>query len=90
VHAGMELQLVREPDNADDEFATMLRAPDDQQVGYVPAQFSRIVARVLDAEHSVRAVAVLWQAVPASPRRLIVRLSRTPVSRGVESIPTGT
>jgi hypothetical protein len=90
VHAGMELQLVREPDKVEDEFATMLRTPDGQQIGYVPAQYSRIVARVLDAGHSVRAVAVLWQAVPASPRRLIVRLSRTPVSRGVESIPTGT
>jgi hypothetical protein len=86
---GMELQLVRERDNVEDEFATMLRAPDGQQIGYVPAQYSRIVARVLDAGHSVRAVAVLWQAVPASPRRLIVRLSRTSVSRGVESSPTG-
>jgi hypothetical protein len=89
VHAGTERQLVREPNNVEDKFATMLRAPVGQQIGHIPAQYSQIVARVLDAGQSMRALAVLWQAVPASPRHLIVRLSRTPDSRRIESMPIG-
>jgi hypothetical protein len=76
VQAGHELQLVREPDNSEDEYATMLRSPDGQQIGYVPAPYSRIVALVLDAGHPVQAVAVRWQDLPVAPRRLVVRLMR--------------
>jgi hypothetical protein len=76
VLTGMELKLVREPENLEDRAATMLRAPDGHQIGYVPRQYSEIVARALDAGHLVQAVAVRWQNVPASPERLVVRLSR--------------
>lgn len=76
VQPEMDLQLVREPGNAEDENATMLCAPEGRQIGYVPKQYSRIVAYALDAGHSLRAIAVRWQAVPAVARRLVVRLSR--------------
>jgi len=81
VQAEMELQLVRESVNPQDEYATMLCTPDGRQIGYVLQQYSRIVAQALDAGHSLRAVAVRWQAVPSAPRRLVVRLSRVQLPR---------
>jgi hypothetical protein len=76
------LQLVREPTNARDQFATMLCARDAGRIGYVPRQYSRLVARALDAGQAVQAVAVRWLAVPAAERRLVVRLSRVPLPGG--------
>lgn len=78
---GLELQLAREPENPEDEHATMLRDPGGRQIGYVPRQYSRMVARALDAGYEVQAVAVRWQNVPASPRRLVVRINRMPEDR---------
>jgi len=79
IQADTELELLREPSNPEDESATMLRTPDGQQIGYVPRQYSRIVARAIDAGHPVTALAVRWLAVPGATRRLVVRLSRAPV-----------
>jgi hypothetical protein len=76
VLTGMELEFVREPANPEDGSATMLRTQDGQQLGYVPRQYSQVVARALDAGRLVQATAMRWQNVPASPERLVVRSSR--------------
>ena len=71
------LLLVREPNNAQDGFATVLSAPGIGRIGYVAKQYSRILAGHLDAGRPLRAVAVRWLAVPNGRRRLIVRVSRS-------------
>lgn len=76
VSENVPLQLVREPANEHDALATMLLAPDGRQLGYVPKQYSAIVARHLDAGVSLSAVAVRWLTVPGDRRRLVVRLTR--------------
>jgi hypothetical protein len=74
------LQLVREASNAKDEFAVMFCAPGIGQVGYVPKQYSRLVARVVDAGQAVDALAIRWLSVPGDKRRLVVRLSKPPAT----------
>lgn len=81
IQADTELELARELSNPQDASATMLRTPDGQQIGYVPKQYSRIVARALDAGQPVTAVAVRWLAVPGAKRRLVARLSKAPTLR---------
>jgi hypothetical protein len=76
VRAEMGLKLVREPGNEHDGYASMLVTSDERLIGYVPKQYSRIVARALDAGHLLETVAVRWLAVPGAPRRLVVRLSK--------------
>jgi hypothetical protein len=71
VQADTELKLEREPSNSKDQWATMLRTPDGQQIGYVPKQYSRIAARALDAGHPLAALAVRWLVVPGDKRRLV-------------------
>lgn len=76
VVANSRLLLVREPSNAKDECAVMLCTTDGQQIGYVPKQYSRLVARAIDAGQAVDALAIRWQTVPGDRPRLVVRLSK--------------
>jgi HIRAN domain len=75
IRAGADLALKREPENAYDVAATMFIAPNGVKAGYVPRQYSAIVARRLDAGHVVTATAVRQLSVPADEGRWVVRLS---------------
>ncbi len=76
VAIGDAVNLVREPQNAYDPYAIMLMSLDGQRVGYVPRQYSQVVARCLDAGVTLSAQ-VERRLITSSDRdRWIVRLSR--------------
>jgi hypothetical protein len=77
VQTNMKLQLSREPANSEDEDATMICTADGGQIGYVPKQYSQLVARHIDSGHTLSAVAVRWLEVPGTARYLTVRVAKT-------------
>ncbi len=75
IQVGDALSLVREPTNAHDDKATMLFAA-GEKAGYVPRQYSALIARLLDAGVPLEATAVRQLGAPAEVGRWVVRLVR--------------
>ena len=73
---GDELLLRREPDNPRDPAASLVLSRNDQRAGYVPRQYSALVARLLDQNVTLAVVAVRELSVPDEVDRWVVRASR--------------
>jgi len=75
VSVGDRLGLKREPENTHDRFATIVLEGAGAALGYVPKQYSRMVARLLDSGVALAATA---QRLLVSPDagRWVVRLTR--------------
>lgn len=77
VRVGDVLRLQHESENAFDPHATqILLLAHDKTVGYVPRQYSKMVANLLDAGIAVRVLALRQLQMPHDPSRWVVRLSR--------------
>lgn len=76
IRAGAELSLLREPENAFDNQAVAVLAPGREKAGYVPRQYSSLVARLLDGGVFLEALAVRQLGVPADEGRWVIRLVR--------------
>jgi hypothetical protein len=75
--AGDSLRFEREPTNKADPAATIVATTTDgKRAGYVPRQYSRTVARLLDTGVLLGAVAVREIIVPDDAGRWVVRASR--------------
>lgn len=73
---GEELALRREPSNEFDTAATVVEARTGRSIGYVPRQYSYLIARLLDAAVPLRALAVRELAIPDDAGRWVVRAER--------------
>ncbi|HKY37244.1 MAG TPA: HIRAN domain-containing protein [Polyangiaceae bacterium] len=78
IQVGDTVTLMREPDNAHDEKATMIVAPGGEKAGYVPRQYSETIATLLDEGVQLEATAIRQLGVPADVGRWVVRLARRP------------
>jgi hypothetical protein len=76
LRAGDPLELRREPTNEHDRCATLVLAKDDHKLGYVPRQYSQMIATLLDAGVVLRAEAVRRLTVRPDGGRWVVRVSR--------------
>jgi hypothetical protein len=75
--AGDTLRFEREPMNKADPAATIVATTrDGKRAGYVPRQYSRVVARLLDSGVQLQAHAVREIIVPDDAGRWVVRASR--------------
>jgi HIRAN domain len=77
VKAGDALGLKREPENPYDEFATLVLVQGSARtpLGYVPGQYSRMIARLLDQDISLVVTAQRLH-VTADANRWVVRIVR--------------
>ena len=73
---GQPLALRRHPENEHDACATLMLTFRGEEIGWVPRQYSELVARHLEAGHRVSAVALRRLSLPADPDRWIVRVER--------------
>lgn len=80
---GTELQLRRDSENLRDPFASLLLTLDDLQVGWVPRQYSRLIARHLDAGEHLAAHVERQLLLPETRGRAVVRIERRPEHRRV-------
>jgi hypothetical protein len=75
LHVGDRLELLHEMGNAHDPDATLVLTRSGVKVGYVPRQYSRLVARILSAGGALDTVVVRELAVPADTGRWVVQVS---------------
>ncbi len=68
------LTLEREPANEHDCNATVIRSRAGEKLGYVPRQYSSLVARRLDAGHEITATAAIALPSPPDESRWVIRL----------------
>ncbi len=76
VRMGDKLRLKREPENGHDQFATIVLESAGTRLGYVPRQYSEMVARLLDKGVPLVATAQRMIVTPDAGR-WVVRLSRS-------------
>lgn len=75
IRPGIALSLVREPENERDSSAVAI-VVNGTKAGYVPRQYSALIARLLDRGVRLAAVAVRQLGVPADEGRWVVNLER--------------
>jgi hypothetical protein len=74
---GATLKFEREPSNPHDPYATIVaRTADGMRAGYVPRQYSAMIARLLDLGVALDAVAIRELVLPDDAPRWVVRASR--------------
>jgi hypothetical protein len=74
---GVELAFEREFDNPHDPCATVVATlPDGKRAGYVPRQYSALVAKLLDSGLTLRGVAIRELILPEDAGRWLVRVTR--------------
>lgn len=76
VSAGQQLGLVRETTNAHDADAVYVVVSGGKKLGYVPRQYSALVARHLDAGRHLDARAMHRLVMPGDSPRWVVQLTR--------------
>ncbi len=76
VKEGDVVLLTREPHNAHDSSATAILTEAGEQVGYVPRQYAKLVAALLDARTLLSARALRRLAEPADGGRWLVQVAR--------------
>ncbi|MET0412467.1 MAG: HIRAN domain-containing protein [Polyangiaceae bacterium] len=76
VEVGEELQLVREPTNDYDANAVMVQKSDGTKLGYVPRQYSELVARLVGQGLALHPVAERRLVTSNDRARWIVKISR--------------
>jgi hypothetical protein len=75
---GTTLSFEREPSNPHDPSATIVaRTADGLRAGYVPRQYSAMIASLLDLGVALRAVAIRELILPDDAPRWVVRAART-------------
>jgi hypothetical protein len=75
--AGAELRFEREPENQFDAAATIIATTSDgKRAGYVPRQYSALVAKLLDADVPLSGQALRELIIPEDAGRWLVRVSR--------------
>jgi hypothetical protein len=79
LNEGDPVVLAREADNQHDPNATLVLLRDGQRVGYVPRQYSAMIAKHLDAGHPLEAVALRRLVVPPERGRWQIRV-RSPTA----------
>lgn len=77
IAAGDDLTLEREPLNEFDQAATLILVRDGQRAGYVPKQYSALIARLLDNGVSLDVTAVRALLIPEDDGRWVVRATRS-------------
>jgi len=78
---GAAISLLRDPTNRHDPHASLVLVHDETRVGYVPRQYSAMVARLLDAGVALDGVIVRKLLLPAETGRWVVRLVRRAAPR---------
>ncbi len=73
---GQHVSLAREPENIHDRHATQVRIVAGDIVGYVPRQYSALVARLLDESQELDAVAARRLVLPQDRDRWVIRVQR--------------
>ena len=73
---GDRVQLKRQPDNVHDTCATFVLTLDGTPVGYVPRQYSALIAGLVDRGVTLAAVAVRRLMLPEEAGRWVVRVGR--------------
>lgn len=76
VRPGDRLLLKREPENGHDQFATIVLESAGTALGYVPRQYSQMVARLLDTDIPLVATAQRMVVTPDAGR-WVVRIARS-------------
>lgn len=76
LQAGDRITLRRQRENLHDQCATLVLARGDVTIGYVPRQYSALVARHLDQQKPLDAVIVRKLLLPEETGRWVVRLRR--------------
>jgi hypothetical protein len=74
---GSAVRLEREPQNEYDSFATALLTRSGEKIGYVPRQYAKAVARLLDARVCLEARALGRLTEPGDGGRWLVRIGRS-------------
>lgn len=75
---GATLEFEREPSNPHDPCATVVaRTADGMRAGYVPRQYSAMIANLLDLGVALDAVAIRELVLPDDAPRWVVRTTRT-------------
>lgn len=69
-----ELRLLREPDNPKDPSATLVTTTDGARLGWVPRQYSQLIANLLDTGHTLRALVERELLLPEIRGRWVVRV----------------
>lgn len=77
VREGDALELKREPGNPRDPRATLVLVRDGRTLGYVPRQYAKMIARLLDDGATLQAVALRRLALPPEGGRWVARVSRS-------------
>ena len=74
---GMELQFIREPNNKADRSATIIATtPEGRRAGYVPRQYSSLVANLIDRNVELVGIALREIVLPEDAGRWVVRVAR--------------
>jgi hypothetical protein len=74
---GVTLKFEREPSNPHDPYATIVaRTADGMRAGYVPRQYTAMIARLLDLGVALDAVAIRDLVLPDDAPRWVVRTTR--------------
>jgi len=76
-HVGDHLELLRETGNAYDQDATLVLTRNGIRIGYVPRQYSRLIAGILGSGRSLDTVVIRELTVPTDTGRWVVRVSPT-------------
>jgi len=80
---GTELRLRRDPENPRDPSATILLTLGEVQVGWVPKQYSRLIARHLDDGEDLTAHVERQLLLPEARGRAVVKIERRPAEHPV-------
>lgn len=73
---GERVDLVREPANEHDQCATIVAARTGKKVGYVPAQYAQMIARLLDGGARIEAATVRRLMLLDEAGRWVIRAQR--------------
>jgi len=76
ISPGDRLTLEREPSNQHDPAATLVLSHDGMPAGYVPRQYSAMIADLLDREVRLGVAAIRELLLPNDAERWVVRASR--------------
>lgn len=78
LHDGDLVDFEREPTNEVDRFATYVLVIGGQKVGWVPRQYSQLIASHLDRGHDLEARAMHRLVLPSERDRWVVSVTRRP------------
>jgi len=75
---GDPVEFLREKSNEVDSYATCILVTGGEKVGWVPRQYSELIARNIDSGQPLKAVAVHRLILPADRDRWVVSVARRP------------